>query len=74
MGTKFTKWPYNITNGRKIEQVAIKYIHIVQCKTLQNLPKLRFFWPSGNPGLDRQTFKDERRFPENADFADKKRN
>jgi hypothetical protein len=33
MATKYSKWPQNISNGRKIDQ-------IVHCKSLQNLPKL----------------------------------
>jgi hypothetical protein len=39
----------------KIFQMAIKYISIFQSKTLQNLPKLGFWFenkPSGNPGAD----------------------
>jgi hypothetical protein len=27
-------------NGRKIDQMAIKYTYIFHCKALQNLPKL----------------------------------
>jgi hypothetical protein len=33
--------------------MVIKYTNIFHCKTLQNLPKLRFLFenkPSGNPG------------------------
>jgi hypothetical protein len=29
-----------VPNGRKIDQMGIKYSSILQCKTLQNLPKL----------------------------------
>jgi hypothetical protein len=42
MTTKYTKWPYSISNGRKIDQMVIKYTNIFNCKTLQNLPKLGF--------------------------------
>jgi hypothetical protein len=54
MTIKYTKLPYRIPNGREIDQVAIKYTHIFQCKALQNLPKLGVFGlkictPSGNP-------------------------
>jgi hypothetical protein len=31
-----------IPNGRKIDQTAIKYTNIFNCKILQNLPKLGF--------------------------------
>jgi hypothetical protein len=40
--TKYTKVPQNITNGRKIDQLAKKYTSIFQCKTLHNLPKVGF--------------------------------
>jgi hypothetical protein len=42
-------------NGSKIDQTAIKFTKIFNCKTLQNLPKLIFWFesiPSGNPGAD----------------------
>jgi hypothetical protein len=39
-GEKYTKWPLNISNSRKMDQMVIKYIKIFYCKTLQNLPKL----------------------------------
>jgi hypothetical protein len=32
----------NISNGRKIDQMFIKYTNIFHCKTFQNLPKLEF--------------------------------
>jgi hypothetical protein len=38
----YIKWPYNIRNGSKIDQMAIKFTNIIHCKTLQNLPKLVF--------------------------------
>jgi hypothetical protein len=53
MNTKCTEWSLNISNLHKIFQMAIKYINIFQSKTLQNLPKLGFWFenkPSGNPG------------------------
>jgi hypothetical protein len=31
-----------VPNGRKIDQIAIKFTNIFYCKTLQNLPKLGF--------------------------------
>jgi hypothetical protein len=37
-----TKWPQNISDGRKIDQIVIKYTKIFHSKTLQNLPKLGF--------------------------------
>jgi hypothetical protein len=40
--TKYTKWPLDISNGRKIDQMVIKYTKIFHSKTLQNLPKLGF--------------------------------
>jgi hypothetical protein len=53
--TKYTKWPKNISNGHKIDQMVIKYTKIFHSKTLQNLPKFCFFWfenkPSGNPAF-----------------------
>jgi hypothetical protein len=36
------KWPQNISNGRKIDQMVIKYTKIFHCKTLLNFPKLGF--------------------------------
>jgi hypothetical protein len=35
--TKYTKCPYNTLNGRKIEQMPIKFAKIFHCKTLQNV-------------------------------------
>jgi hypothetical protein len=40
---KYTNWRQTIPNGRKIDQMVIKYTNIVHCKTLQNLPKSGFF-------------------------------
>jgi hypothetical protein len=37
-----TKWPQNISHGRKIFQMTIKYTNIFNSKALQNLPKLEF--------------------------------
>jgi hypothetical protein len=34
----------NISNGRKIDQMVIKYAKIFYCKTLQILPKLGFLF------------------------------
>jgi hypothetical protein len=39
MTTKYTKWPLNISNGRKIDQMVIKYAKIFHHRTHQNLPK-----------------------------------
>jgi hypothetical protein len=47
--TKFV----GIPNGRKIDQMAIKYTNIFHRKTLQNLPKFGFLvlkFTIGNPG------------------------
>jgi hypothetical protein len=41
---KYTKWPQNIPNYRKIDQKAIKYTTNFQRKTLQNLPKVQFLF------------------------------
>jgi hypothetical protein len=43
MTTKYTKWPHNISNSSKIDQVVIEYPKIFRCKTLQNLPKFGIF-------------------------------
>jgi hypothetical protein len=51
---KYTKWPQNITNGWKIDQMDIKYTTIFHCKTLPNLPKWDLWFenmPSGNPAI-----------------------
>jgi hypothetical protein len=42
MTIKYSKLSQIIPNGGKIDQMAIKYTNIFHCKTLQNLPKLRF--------------------------------
>jgi hypothetical protein len=55
MTTKYTKRPLNISNGRKIDQMVIKYTNNFHCKTLQNLPKLGFGFenkPTGNPARE----------------------
>jgi hypothetical protein len=39
---KYTKWQHNIPKGLKIDPMAVKYT-IFHCKTLQNLPKSRFW-------------------------------
>jgi hypothetical protein len=36
---KYPKRPWNIPNGRKIDQKALKYTSIFYCKSLQNLLK-----------------------------------
>jgi hypothetical protein len=41
-GEKYTKLAQNISNGRKIGQMSIKYTNTLHCKTLLNLPKFRF--------------------------------
>jgi hypothetical protein len=43
MTTKNIKWPQNVSNGRKIDLMDIKYTNIFHYKTLQNLSKLGFF-------------------------------
>jgi hypothetical protein len=40
---KYNKWPQNITHGRKIDQMAIKYTNIFHYKALENLTILGFF-------------------------------
>jgi hypothetical protein len=42
MSTKYTKCPHNTPNGRKIDQMEIKYTNTVHYKTLENLPELGF--------------------------------
>jgi hypothetical protein len=56
MTIKYTKWPQNLPNDRKIDQMAIKYVD--QYLTLHDPPKFTLivvFWfekiPSGNPGF-----------------------
>jgi hypothetical protein len=39
---KYYKWLKNRPNGRKIDQMSIKYTNILHCKTLHNVPKFRF--------------------------------
>jgi hypothetical protein len=39
---KYTKWPQNISNGRKIYPTAIKYTNTFHRKSLQKLRKLGF--------------------------------
>jgi hypothetical protein len=39
---KMYQMTVNIPKGRKISQMATKYVNIFHCKVLQNLPKLRF--------------------------------
>jgi hypothetical protein len=53
MVTKYTKWPQNIPNDRKIDQMAIKYTNIARpSKIYPNWD----FWlqnmPSGNPARE----------------------
>jgi hypothetical protein len=31
MTTKYTEWPYNISNGRELDQMVIKYNKIFHC-------------------------------------------
>jgi hypothetical protein len=33
MATKYNKWPQNNSNGRKIDQMAVKYINNVDTRT-----------------------------------------
>jgi hypothetical protein len=42
MTTNYTKWPWNISSGRKIGQLVIIYTKIFNFKTLLNLSKLGF--------------------------------
>jgi hypothetical protein len=42
MTTKHNKWHWNISNGRKMDLMSIKYSSILYWKTLQNVPKLLF--------------------------------
>jgi hypothetical protein len=39
---KFTKWPWNIPDGRKMFPMAIKYNKKFHSNALQNIPKLVF--------------------------------
>jgi hypothetical protein len=39
MATEKTKLLYNVPNGHRKDQMAIKYTNVFHCKTLQNLPK-----------------------------------
>jgi hypothetical protein len=43
----------NISNGRKIDQMSIKYTNILNCQTLRKFTQSPIFWsenkPSGNP-------------------------
>jgi hypothetical protein len=41
---KYTKWPQNIPNVRKIDQMAIIYTNISYCYTLQNFPNWDFLF------------------------------
>jgi hypothetical protein len=43
MSIKYAKWPQNIPNDRKIDQMLIKCTNISHCKTFQDLPKLGFW-------------------------------
>jgi hypothetical protein len=56
MITKYTNWPLNISNGRKIgNKLVIKYTKIFHCKTPKIYPNWGFGFenkPSGNPGRE----------------------
>jgi hypothetical protein len=39
---KYIKWPEDISNGLKIDQISIKYTNIFHSKPLRNLPKMGF--------------------------------
>jgi hypothetical protein len=43
MAIQYTKWSYNIPNGRNIFRMAINYTIIFLSMALQNLPKVGFF-------------------------------
>jgi hypothetical protein len=54
MTTKYTKWPKNISNGRKIDQIVIKYKNkrFSIARPSKIYPNLDFWFenkPSGNP-------------------------
>jgi hypothetical protein len=40
---KYNNRTQNISNGRKIDQMSIKYTNILHFKTLQNVPKILIF-------------------------------
>jgi hypothetical protein len=42
MTIQYTRWPQNIPDCRKIDQVSIKFTSIFHYKTLQNSPKFGF--------------------------------
>jgi hypothetical protein len=39
ISTKYTKWPLNIPNSSKVDQMVLNFNNILHCETLQNLPK-----------------------------------
>jgi hypothetical protein len=48
----YTKWPWNISNARKTDQMVIKYTKIFHSKTLKIYSNWDFWFenkPSGNP-------------------------
>jgi hypothetical protein len=52
--TKYTKWPKNISNGRKIDQMVIKYTYkTFSIARPSKIYPIGYFWfenkPSGNP-------------------------
>jgi hypothetical protein len=52
MTIKYTKWPQNISNGRKIDQMVKKYIIFSNLSPSKIYPNLDFWFenkPSGNP-------------------------
>jgi hypothetical protein len=57
MATKYTKWPQNIPNGRKMDQMGIYVPTSSIAKTSKIYPNW-YFWfenkPSGNPGSKRE--------------------
>jgi hypothetical protein len=61
-GGKYTKWPQPLFNGRKIDQMVLKYTKIFHCQTIQNIPKLGFLvrkqtiWQPWYENVDPQNF------------------
>jgi hypothetical protein len=56
MAAKYTKWPQNIPNGRKIYQMAIKYApYSIIARPSKIYPNWEFWFetiPPGNPASD----------------------
>jgi hypothetical protein len=53
MSTKVTKCPQKLPNGRKIDEMDVKYTDIFHCMRFKIYPKWDFWFPimpSGKPG------------------------